>query len=180
MTLATYTKEFSYNLRLAYPIILGMLGHTVVGIVDNIMVGKLGPAELAAVSLGNSFVFIAMSLGIGFSTAITPLVAEADGKNDVEKGRSAFHHGLYLCTILGVVLFGIIYFSKPLIAYMGQPEHVVTLAKPYLDIVAFSLIPLIMFQAYKQFADGMSETKYSMWATILANIVNVVLNYLLI
>ena len=127
MTLSTYTKEFSYNLKLAYPIILGMLGHTVVGIVDNIMVGKLGPAELAAVSLGNSFVFIAMSVGIGFSTAITPLVAEADGKGDVEKGRSAFHHGLYLCTILGVVLFGIIYFSKPLISFMGQPENVVEL-----------------------------------------------------
>lgn len=180
MQLKTYFQEFSYNLKLAYPIILGMLGHTVVGIVDNIMVGKLGATELAAVSLGNSFVFIAMSLGIGFSTAITPLVAEADGKGDVEKGRSAFHHGLYLCTILGVVLFAIIFFSKPLIAFMGQPKHVVDLAKPYLDIVAFSLIPLIMFQAYKQFADGMSETKYSMWATILANITNVGLNYLLI
>ncbi len=180
MTLSTYTKEFSYNLRLAYPIILGMLGHTIVGIVDNIMVGKLGPTELAAVSLGNSFVFIAMSLGIGFSTAITPLVAEADGRKDVEGGRSAFHHGLYLCTILGAALFTIIFFSKPIISFMGQPDNVVELAKPYLDIVAFSLIPLIMFQAYKQFADGMSETKLSMWATIIANIVNVVLNYLLI
>ncbi len=180
MNLSQYTKEFSYNIRLALPIITGMLGHTIVSIVDNVMVGKLGPAELAAVSLGNSFVFIAMSLGIGFSTAITPLVAEADGKKNIEEGRSAFHHGLYLCTILGVILFGIIYFSKPLISFMGQPEHVVTLAKPYLDIVAFSLIPLIMFQAYKQFADGMSETKYSMWATILGNITNVVLNYLFI
>lgn len=180
MNLSQYTKEFSYNIRLALPIITGMLGHTIVSIVDNVMVGKLGPAELAAVSLGNSFVFIAMSLGIGFSTAITPLVAEADGKKNIEEGRSAFHHGLYLCTILGVILFGIIYFLKPLISFMGQPEHVVTLAKPYLDIVAFSLIPLIMFQAYKQFADGMSETKYSMWATILGNINNVVLNYLFI
>lgn len=180
MNLSQYTKEFSYNIRLALPIITGMLGHTVVSIVDNVMVGKLGPAELAAVSLGNSFVFIAMSLGIGFSTAITPLVAEADGKKNIEEGRSAFHHGLYLCTILGVILFGIIYFSKPLISFMGQPEHVVNLAKPYLDIVAFSLIPLIMFQAYKQFADGMSETKYSMWATILGNITNVILNYLFI
>lgn len=180
MNLSTYTKEFTYNLKLAYPIILGMLGHTVVGIVDNIMVGKIGPDELAAVSLGNSFVFIAMSLGIGFSTAITPLVAEADGKNNIEDGRSAFHHGLYLCTILGFALFTIIFFAKPLISFMGQPEHVVELAKPYLDIVAFSLIPLIVFQAYKQFADGMSETKYSMWATIIANIVNVIFNYLLI
>jgi MATE family multidrug resistance protein len=180
VNLSKYTQEFSYNLRLAYPIILGMLGHTIVGIVDNIMVGKLGPTELAAVSLGNSFVFIAMSLGIGFSTAITPLAAEADGKNNIEEGRSVLHHGLFLCTILGMTLFLIIFFFKPLIAFMGQPEIVVEMAKPYLDIVAFSLVPLIIFQGYKQFADGKSETKYSMWATIMGNIINVVINYFLI
>ena len=180
MNLSQYTKEFSYNLRLAYPIILGMLGHTIVGIVDNIMVGKLGPTELAAVSLGNSFVFIAMSLGIGFSTAITPLAAEADGKNDIDEGRSVFHNGLFLCSILGFTLFLIIFFFKPLIAFMGQPDIVVEMAKPYLDIVAFSLVPLIIFQGYKQFADGKSETKVSMWATIIGNIINVVINYFLI
>ena len=78
MNLSTYTKEFSYNLKLAYPVILGMLGHTLIGIVDNFMVGNLGSTELAAVSLGNSFIFIGISIGIGFSTAITPLIAEAD------------------------------------------------------------------------------------------------------
>ena len=180
LNLSQYTKEFSYNLRLAYPIILGMLGHTVVGIVDNVMVGKLGPTELAAVSLANSFVFIAISLGIGFSTAITPLAAEADGERNIESGRSVFHHGLYLCTILGIFLFIVVFFAKQLIVFMGQPENVVTLAKPYLDIVALSLIPMIIFQAYKQFADGMSETKYSMWATIIGNVVNVFLNYIFI
>ncbi len=180
MRLSVYTKEFRYNLKLAYPIILGMLGHTLVGIVDNIMVGKLGPTELAAVSLGNSFVFIAMSLGIGFSTAITPLIAEADGEKSIEKGRSVFHHGLFLCTILGISLFTLIYFSKPIISYMGQPAEVVEMAKPFLDIVAFSLIPLIIFQGYKQFADGKSETKYAMWATILCNVVHLIINYFLI
>ncbi|MEL1242065.1 MATE family efflux transporter [Flavobacterium flavipallidum] len=180
MSLATYTKEFSYNLRLAYPIILGMLGHTIVGIVDNVMVGKLGPEELAAASLANSFVFVAMSLGIGFSTAITPLAAEADGEQNIEKGRSVFHHGLYLCTFLGFFLFVLVFFAKQFIVFMGQPQHVVALAKPYLDIVAFSLIPLIIFQGYKQFADGMSETKHAMWATILGNVVHVILNYLFI
>src|SRR6218665_614226 len=108
MKLSTYTREFKENIKLAYPIILGMLGHTLVGIVDNVMVGKLGPTELAAVSLANSFIFIAMSLGIGFSTAITPLIAEADGENSLVKGRSVFHHGLVLCTILGLSLFGFI------------------------------------------------------------------------
>ncbi|MEC8832274.1 MAG: MATE family efflux transporter, partial [Bacteroidota bacterium] len=175
-----YTKEFAYNLKLSYPVILGMLGHTFVAFADNIMVGQLGTAELAAVSLGNSFVFIAMSLGIGFSTAITPLVAEADGAKDQAAGKSALKHGLVLCTILGLSLFGLIQVSKPLIHYMKQPPEVVELALPYLDLVAFSLVPLIIFQAFKQFSEGLSQTKYPMYATILANVVNITLNYLFI
>ena len=178
--LANYTKEFAYNLRLAYPVILGMLGHTFVAFADNIMVGQLGTAELAAVSLGNSFVFIAMSLGIGFSTAITPLVAEADGAGDRAAGKSALKHGLVLCTLLGISLFGIILLCKPFLHYMKQPEEVVELAIPYLELVAFSLVPLIMFQAFKQFSEGLSQTKYPMYATVLANIINIVINYLLI
>ncbi|WP_190246217.1 MATE family efflux transporter [Gelidibacter gilvus] len=180
MILSQYTKEFKYNLNLAAPVMLGMLGHTFVSLVDNIMVGQLGAAELAAVSLGNSFVFIAMSIGIGFSTAITPLVAEADTENNFAKGKSALKHGLFLCTALGIVLFVLLLLAKPLMYIMDQPEEVVVLAIPYLDLVAFSLIPLIVFQAFKQFSDGLSLTKYPMYATILANLINVVLNYLLI
>ena len=85
--LKPYTKEFSYNLKLAYPIIIGMIGHTLVGFVDNAMVGQLGTSELAAISLGNSFVFLAMSFGIGFSTAITTLIAESDAQNDKKKNK---------------------------------------------------------------------------------------------
>ena len=178
--LQQYTKEFRYNLKLAAPVMLGMLGHTFVGLVDNIMVGQLGTAELAAVSLGNSFMFIAMSLGIGFSTAITPLVAEADGENNFAKGKSAFKHGLFLCTTLGIALFLMILGAKPLMYLMKQPPEVVELAIPYLDLVAFSLIPLVSFQALKQFSDGLSMTKYPMYATLVANLVNIVLNYVLI
>ena len=180
MKWSVYTKEFPENIKLAYPVILGMLGHTLVSIVDNVMVGKLGATELAAVSLANSFVFIGISLGIGFSTAITPLIAEADGENSLVKGRSVFHHGLVLCTILGLTLFGVIYLAKPLIVLMGQPKEVVDLAKPFLDLIAFSLIPLVIFQGYKQFADGKSETKYGMWANLLCNVVHLFLNIVLI
>ena len=73
MQLSQYTKEFKTNLSIAYPIMLGQLGHILVALADNLMVGQLGPAQLAAVSLGNSLVFIALSLGIGFSFAITPV-----------------------------------------------------------------------------------------------------------
>ncbi len=180
MQLQNYTKEFKYNWQLAAPVMLGMLGHTFVSFVDNIMVGQLGTAELAAVSLGNSFMFIAMSLGIGFSTAITPLIAEADSAQDFKKGKSSFKHGLFLCTVLGVLLFLLVYFAKPLMYFMKQPPEVVELAMPYLDLVAISLIPLVIFQAFKQFSDGMSLTKFPMYSTLIGNIINIALNYVLI
>nr|WP_315150357.1 MATE family efflux transporter [uncultured Flavobacterium sp.] len=180
MKIEQYTKEFAYNIKLAYPVILGMLGHTLIGIVDNYMIGNLGSTELAAVSLGNSFIFLAMAVGIGFSTAITPLVAEADAEKNDKKIRTTFHHGLLLCTVLGVSLFMLTVLSKQLMYFMDQPEAVVLLAAPYIDWVAFSLIPVVMYQGYKQFADGLSFTKYSMYSIILTNIVHVIFNYLLI
>ena len=180
MNLSQYTKEFSYNIKLAYPVILGMLGHTLISIVDNIMVGNLGSTELAAVSLGGSFVFIGMSLGIGFSTAITPLVSMADAEKDDKKIRSVFHHGLLSCVILGVFIFTLIVLAKPIMFIMHQPKEVIDLASPYIDWVAFSLIPVIIFQGYKQFADGLSRTKYSMYAIFMANIVHIIINYMLI
>jgi len=180
VALSLYTKEFSTNIRLAYPVILGMLGHTLIGLIDNIMVGRLGTTELAAVSLGNSFVFIAMSAGIGFSTAITPIVAQADGAGDVQTVRSAFHHGLLLCSVLGILLFTLVSFAAPLMRLMHQPPEVIALATPFVGWVGFSLLPMVIFQGYKQFSDGLSHTKYAMYAVLFSNVIHIGINYVLI
>ena len=135
---------------------------------------------MAAVSLGNSLIFIALSLGIGFSFAITPLIAEADGANDIDAGRDYFQHGVIMCTLNGILLFFLLLLAKPILYALNQPPEVVALAIPYMEIVAFSLIPLMTFQAFKQFADGLSQTKYAMYATLVSNIVMLIFNYLLI
>lgn len=178
--LKAYTREFPKNFNLAVPIMLGQLGHVVVGLADNIMIGQLGAAPLAAVSLGNTLVFFALFIGIGFSFAITPLVAEADGEQNHKRGRQVFQNGVLMCSISGFLLFAIVYFIKPLLYYLDQPDEVVELAFPYLNIVAFSLVPLMIFQGFKQFADGLSMTKYAMYATLISNVLNIVLNYFLI
>ena len=178
--LSDYTKEFHYNLKLAFPVILGMLGHMFVSFADNVMVGQLGAAELAAVSLGNSFFFIAMSLGIGFASAITPIVAEADSAKNPVGVKNALKHGLILCGLLSGILYSLMLLAKPVMRNMDQPLEVVDLAIPYLDIIAISIIPLVIFEALKRFSDGLSNTKHPMYATIVANIINVAINYLLI
>ena len=178
--LQEYTKEFSYNLKLAYPVIIGMIGHTLVGFVDNAMVGQLGTSELAAISLGNSFVFLAMAFGIGFSTAITPLIAESDARKNKTNTKSILSNGILVCIFLGAVLMIIVIIAKPIIYYMGQSEEVVNLAYPYITLVAISLFPLIIFQSFKQFSDGLSFTKIAMISTVIANLINVLINYILI
>lgn len=159
---------------------MGSLGHLLVGLIDDIMVGRLGAVELAATSLGNSIFFITLSVGLGFSFAITPLIAESDGEGNKEKGRSIFQHGIILTAVIGLVMFIGLLFLKPILYHLDQPEEVVVLAIPYYEIVAFSMIPLMVFQGFKQFADGLSQTKYAMWATIFTNVINVVLNFTLI
>jgi MATE family multidrug resistance protein len=178
--LKKHWAEVPYNLKLATPVVLGMLGHTLVAFADNIMVGQLGPAELAAVSLGNSFLFIAMSVGLGLSTAITPLIAEADGFKKTFEIKKVFKHGILICAIVGVLLTGAVLLSVPLLHKMKQPEEVLVFAVPFLSIVGVSLIPLMLFQAIKQLCDGLSRTRLPMYASIIGNLLNVLLNYLLI
>ena len=180
MTVKNYTKEFGYNLKLASPVMLGMIGHIMVSFADNIMVGQLGAKELAAVSLGNSFFFIAMSLGVGFATAITPLVAEADSSKNIQGVKNSLKHGLILCMCISLALLIGIFVSLPLMEKMNQPQDVVLLAMPYLKIIAISLVPLVIFEGLKRFSDGLSKTKYPMYAAVFSNGINIMLNYLLI
>ena len=178
--ISIYTREFKYNLKLAYPVMIGMLGHTFVQFIDNVMVGQLGTAELAAISLGNSFVFIAMSIGIGFSQAITPLIAEADGAKKDDDISRIFEHSFLICSILGLILFTVVFLNRNLLYHMNQPIEVVELASPYLFWVSFSLISIVTFQSFRQFADGLSFTKAAMYSTLLGNLINVILNFFLI
>ena len=177
---STYTREFKYNIKLAYPVMIGMLGHTFVQFVDNVMVGQLGTAELAAISLGNSFVFIGMSIGIGFSQAITPLIAEADGAKNDKDISGIFEHSFLICIILGIVLFLLVFLNRNLLYSMNQPVEVVELASPYLFWVSFSLISIVTFQSFRQFADGLSFTRAAMYSTLVGNVINVILNFILI
>jgi MATE family multidrug resistance protein len=180
MNLNQYTREFKTNLQIATPVIMGMLGHILVGLADDMMVGVLSPIHLAATSLGNSLVFITISIGIGFSLALTPLISEADGENNVEKGRKIFQHGMLLNTSLGIVMFIVLLFARPVLYHLKQPPEVVELALPYFKIVALSMIPMMIFQGLKQFADGLSQTKFAMKASISANFINITINFFLI
>ncbi len=159
---------------------LSQLGHVLVGVADNIMVGKLGAVPLAAASLANAVFFLLLTFGIGVSYAITPLVAEADGANDRSAISLVLKHGLLINIITGVFLFIVVLSGGNVLQHMNQPEDVVALAIPYLGVITLSIIPFMVFQTFRQFAEGLSMTKQAMYITVIANIINIILNYIFI
>ena len=118
--------------------------------------------------------------GIGISFAITPLVAAADGSKNYRKSAKIFKHGLYINLLAGILLFFITFGGSFLLSSLHQPADVVDKTIPYLGIISLSLIPFMVFQTFKQFAEGLSYTKNAMFITVSANLLNVGLNYILI
>lgn len=176
----SYKTHFNKTFYLAYPVMLSQLGHIMVGIADSIMVGQIGPTPLAASAFANNFLGVFLMFGIGLSYGITPLVAQADGQSDTGKITRLLRHGIILCGGSGVLLFALLFGVSFLFPFMNQPEEVVQLGTPYFLIIASSLIPLMVFQNFRQFSEGMSVTKPTMYITIAANLVNVAFNYVLI
>lgn len=159
---------------------IGQLGHIMASVADSMMVGQLGTLPLAASALANSIFSMFMVFGIGMAFGITPLVAKADGKGSMHLQRNILHHGFWLNLLTGLLIFGVVTAIIPLLSYMGQDEGVVPLAGPYLFIISSSVVPLMLFLTFKQFAEGLSHTKIAMIISIVCNLINVGLNYLLI
>ena len=175
-----YLSHFKKNFSLAYPVMLSQLGQVFVGVADNVMVGRVGVVPLAAASLAGVLFFVMLTFGMGVSYAITPLVAAADGADDKSRSAEVLKNGLLINIILGIGLFLVVYSGSNVLHFWNQPDDVVALAIPYLEIITFSMIPFMVFQTFRQFAEGLSLTKQAMFFTIGANVVNVVLNYILI
>ena len=119
------------------------------GVVDSLMVGKIGASSLAAASLGNGMTFIILIIGIGVSLAVTPLVAIAVGAGKFEDCGIYFRQSLLVNSILSVIIAGLIYFLADFIKYFNQPVEVQNQAISYIKIIGFSSVPLLLFQTYK-------------------------------
>lgn len=180
VTLQPYNRHLKKTFVLAYPVMLSQLGHIMVGVVDSIMVGKLGPTPLAASSFANNFMAVFLMFGIGVSYGITPLVAQSDGRGEETKIARLLRHGIVLCLVLGLSLWGLLSALSITFPLLGQPQDVIALGKPYFFIIASSLVPLMLFQSFRQFAEGLSITKPTMFISMAANLLNILLNYLLI
>ncbi len=175
-----YRDHIRITFHLAYPVMLSQLGHMMVNVADSVMVGQLGATPLAAASLANVIFHLLLMFGIGVSYGITPLVAAADGEGNIGRSGQLLKHASVINVATGLLLFLLVFAGNRSLSYLNQPEEVVTMATPYLNIITLSMIPLMVFQTYRQFAEGLSRTRMAMVIVIATNLLNVGLNYLLI
>jgi MATE family multidrug resistance protein len=177
-----YKPHYKENLTLAIPVVISQLGHTLVHTADSIIVGQFaGTIPLAAVSLVNSIFMIIMVLGIGISYGLTPLVAQENGKNNFEECGKLLSNSLIINIFTGIALFCFIYFGSVLfIDHLDQAPEVVYHAKPYLNLLGLSVIPLMVFLTFKQFAEGLGFTKQAMMISIWGNVINIILGIIFV
>ena len=179
-TFRLYRDHYVALLRLGVPIMIGQLGIIIVGFADNMMVGHHTSEELAAASFVNNLFNLPLMFALGFSLGLTPLIGNLVGKNQVAKAGQTLRYGLIANLLLAILLIGVMSVVYVNIDRMGQPEELLPLIKPYFLIHLSGLIFIMLFNAFKQFADGITDTRVSMWLLLGGNVMNIIGNYILI
>ncbi|MBC8985264.1 MATE family efflux transporter [Pedobacter sp. N36a] len=177
-----YKPYYSDNLRLAMPIVVSQLGHTLVHLADSVIVGHFaGTIQLAAVSLVNSLFMLILVIGMGISYGLTPLMAQENGRKNYDECGKLLSNSLIINIITSILLYGFVHLGTLLVIdHLGQSPEVVAYAKPYLGYLAISIIPLMIFQTFKQFAEGLGFTKQAMFVSIWGNLLNIILGVILV
>lgn len=175
-----YLPHYKDTLRLGLPIVLGQLGIVAVGFADSIMVGRYATADLAASSFVNSVFNLPLLFGLGFSYGLTPLVGQYFGRGESARVGNLLRDSLLANGIIGVLLTLLMLAGYLNLHRMGQPAELLPLIRPYFLLQLASLVFLMTFNAFKQFADGIRDTVTPMWIMLGSNVLNVAGNYLLI
>ncbi len=177
-----YKPYYKENLRLALPIVGSQLGHTLVQIADSVIVGHFtNTIQLAAVSLVNSIFILLLVIGLGISYGLTPLIAQASGRSKRKECGKLLANSLLINLLMGCLLYVLVRFGVlAVIDHLNQIPEVVFYAKPYLNLLSLSIIPLLVFQTFRQFAEGLGFTKQAMFVSIWGNVINVILGVIFV
>lgn len=174
------SAEAKSTIQLSVPIILGELSQMALHIIDTAMVGALGYKQLAAAALVLSVLNIPFVIGIGMTISVSQLVSMAHGRRDGQKVSHYFYNGFWLCAITALIIALVLVFGRNILFHLGQDPEVAALAVPFLTLMSWSIIPMLLFMALKQFTDGLEKTRTAMVISIAALPVNIFINWLLI
>ena len=167
-------------MRIGVPIMMGQMSFIVMGLADTLMVGHYGTNELAAAGFVNNIVALLIVGGMGFSYGLTPVVGALLGEGREHDIAGKLRNGLFACSGIGLLMTLLAGLLLLVLPWFGLPQELLPLIRPYLFLLLLSLLPMMAFNAYKQFSDGIQDTSMPMWIMLIANILNIFGNWLLI
>jgi MATE family multidrug resistance protein len=173
-------RELAATVKLAWPVVIAELGWMAMGVADTVMVGRISPEALGATGMGST-IFLAVGIfGMGLLLGLDPLVAQAYGAGSLDECHRWLVQGLYLALLVAgpvmLVTYGIAY-TMPA---WGVHTAVVDIAQPYLHVVAWSALPLLLYAALRRYLQALHVVKPVMFALVSANGINIVANWALI
>jgi MATE family multidrug resistance protein len=168
------------TIHLALPIIVGELAQMALHLIDSAMVGAISYKHLAAAALVINALNIPFVLGIGMTISVSQMVSMAHGRRDAAAVSHYLFNGFCLCAITAVLIAGSLVAGKNILAHLGQDRDVVQLALPFMNLMGFSILPMLLFMTLKQFTDGLEFTRTAMLLSLAGMPVNIWLNWLLI
>lgn len=179
-SLVKLTQEFPSLLRLALPVIVAELGWMLMGIVDTIMVGRLGAEAIGAVAIGNVVFHTIGLLIIGIVLGLDTLISQAFGAGEFEDARHSLRQGLWLAVLVCPVLLVMMLAVPATFPLWGLDAKVSELAKPFSWILALSVLPIGAYTVFRRYLQAVHLVQPVSWALLSANAVNWGLNWLLI
>ena len=159
---------------------IGQLGIIILSFADTMMVGRYGTAELAAAGFVNNLFNLVIVFSTGFSYGLTPVVGNHYGRGEHGSVGRLLKNALAVNSTAAVVLMlvmGVVYFN---LHRLGQPVELLPLIRPYYLVLLVSLLFVLIFNAFKQFSDGITDTLTPMYVLLGGNVLNIILNWMLI
>src|SRR5688500_7896118 len=165
---------------LALPVVMAELGWMTMGLVDTLMVGRLGPEAIGAVGIGTSLFMGVCIFAMGLLLGLDTLVSQAFGAGRLNDCHRWLVHGVVLSLLLSAPITLIVLALSAALVGWGLHPDVLRLTQPYLTALAWSIPPLLLYAAFRRYLQGMGVVRPVMVALVVANVLNVVVNWILI
>lgn len=175
-----YKQHYKALIRLGLPIVIGQLGVIILGFADTLMIGHHSTPELGAASFVNNLFTLCIIFSTGFSYGLTPVVGSLYGNRQFPEAGQALRCSLVANVLVALLLTGIMAVVYLNVEHLGQPDELIPLIKPYYLVLLASLVFVMLFNGFKQFTDGITDTKTAMWILLGGNALNIAGNYILI
>ena len=167
-------------LTLAVPVVMAELGWMAMGLVDTVMVGRIGPEAIGAVGIGSSLFMAICIFAMGLLLGLDTLVAHAFGAGRLDECHRWLAYGVALSLLLSIPITVVILALSSSLSGWGLDPVVLSLTQPYLDVLAWSIPPLLLYASFRRYLQGMGVVRPVMMALVFANILNAVVNWILI